>query len=39
MDTCDSDVRSTLRQLSEPICLFGEGPAERRLRLKGFLET
>lgn len=28
------EVRANLRQLAEPICLFGEGPAERRERLK-----
>lgn len=26
-----------MRQLNEPICLFGEGPAERRLRLRELL--
>jgi U4/U6 small nuclear ribonucleoprotein PRP4 len=27
-------VKAELRQLGEPICLFGEGPAERRNRLR-----
>eukprot|EP00126_Sphaerothecum_destruens_P002571 Sdes_comp15997_c0_seq3m5170 len=30
-------VQSLLRYLSQPICLFGEGPAERRDRLKDVL--
>ena len=34
MSTDDSEVKINLRQLQEPICLFGEGPAERRERLK-----
>lgn len=28
-----------MRQLNEPICLFGEGPAERRKRLKELLAS
>lgn len=32
--TDDTEVKSNLRQLNEPICLFGEGPVERRERLK-----
>lgn len=32
--TNDSDVRTRLRSLAEPITLFGEGPAERRDRLR-----
>lgn len=32
--TSDPDVRATLRTHNEPITLFGEGPAERRDRLK-----
>lgn len=35
--TDDSEVKEQLRQLCEPICLFGEGPADRRNRLKDFL--
>jgi U4/U6 small nuclear ribonucleoprotein PRP4 len=41
MDTRDDNmaavsvqVKAELRQLGEPICLFGEGPAERRNRLR-----
>lgn len=30
-------MKKNLRQLNEPICLFGEGPAERRKRLKELL--
>ncbi|KAF9788968.1 hypothetical protein SFRURICE_006769 [Spodoptera frugiperda] len=30
-------VRRSLRQLGEPVCLFGEGPAERRVRLRDLL--
>jgi hypothetical protein len=32
--TDDGDVRTNLRALGEPVCLFGEGPAERRERLR-----
>ncbi|XP_063598172.1 U4/U6 small nuclear ribonucleoprotein Prp4-like [Penaeus indicus] len=35
--TDDSEVKQQLRQLGEPICLFGEGPADRRNRLKELL--
>jgi U4/U6 small nuclear ribonucleoprotein PRP4 len=34
VSTDDSEVKANLRQLGEPICLFGEGPADRRDRLK-----
>jgi hypothetical protein len=34
VSTDDSEVKLCLRQLNEPICLFGEGPAERRIRLR-----
>lgn len=34
VSTDDSEVKVNLRQLGEPICLFGEGPAERRERLR-----
>ncbi len=32
VSTNDSEVKSELRLLGEPICLFGEGPADRRNR-------
>ena len=32
--TLDRDVRIKLRELDEPVTLFGEGPSERRERLK-----
>lgn len=35
--TLDSDVKQRLRELGEPICLFGEGPYERRERLRYLL--
>ncbi|KAI1328311.1 WD40-repeat-containing domain protein [Xylariaceae sp. FL0255] len=35
--TDDGRVRARLRELGEPITLFGEGPAERRDRLRGLL--
>lgn len=37
VSTDDSEVKRNLRQLNEPICLFGEGPAERRTRLRELL--
>ncbi|EDV40489.1 uncharacterized protein Dana_GF23908 [Drosophila ananassae] len=37
VSTDDSEIKSNLRQLNEPICYFGEGPAERRRRLKELL--
>ncbi|XP_046366916.1 U4/U6 small nuclear ribonucleoprotein Prp4-like [Haliotis rufescens] len=37
VSTDDSEVKANLRQLGEPICLFGEGPAERRERLRQLL--
>lgn len=37
VSTDDAEVKNNLRQLNEPICLFGEGPAERRNRLKELL--
>ncbi len=35
--TDDAEVKKDLRQLGEPICLFGEGPADRRNRLRDLL--
>ena len=37
VSTDDSEVKKDLRHLGEPICLFGEGPAERRNRLRELL--
>ena len=37
VSTDDAEVKKDLRQLGVPICLFGEGPAERRTRLKELL--
>ena len=37
VSTDDNEVRKDLRQLGEPITLFGEGPAERRARLRDLL--
>merc|ERR1719461_1739926 len=37
VSTDDAQVKKDLRQLGQPICLFGEGPAERRNRLKELL--
>ena len=37
VSTDDNEVKKDLRQLGEPICLFGEGPAERRNRLRDLL--
>ncbi|KZS06618.1 U4/U6 small nuclear ribonucleoprotein Prp4 [Daphnia magna] len=33
----DVEIRRHLRQLGEPITLFGEGPADRRIRLKDLI--
>lgn len=35
--TIDADVRDALRRMEEPVTLFGEGPFERRARLKALL--
>lgn len=37
VSTDDTEVKRNLRQLGEPICLFGEGPAERIIRLRDLL--
>lgn len=37
VSTDDVVVRAHLRQLNQPICCFGEGPADRRERLRGLL--
>lgn len=37
VSTDDVEVKKNLRHLNEPVCLFGEGPAERRRRLKDLL--
>lgn len=37
VSTDDAEVKRNLRQLGEPICLFGEGPADRRNRLRDIL--
>lgn len=37
VSTDDEEVKRNLRQLNEPICYFGEGPAERRNRLRELL--
>ncbi len=34
VSTDDAEVKNNLRELGEPICLFGEGPADRRNRLR-----
>ena len=37
VSTSDSEVEEDRRKLREPICLFGEGPADRRSRLRELL--
>lgn len=37
--TDDNRVKARLRELGEPICLFGEGPGERRDRLRNLLSN
>ena len=32
--TNDLEVKARLREMGHPICLFGEGPADRRERLR-----
>uniref|UniRef100_A0A1B0D3J2 Pre-mRNA processing factor 4 (PRP4)-like domain-containing protein n=1 Tax=Phlebotomus papatasi TaxID=29031 RepID=A0A1B0D3J2_PHLPP len=39
VSTDDVEVKRNLRRLNEPICLFGEGPAERRNRLRELLAS
>lgn len=33
----DGEIKQQLRSLNQPICLFGEGPADRRERLRQIL--
>jgi U4/U6 small nuclear ribonucleoprotein PRP4 len=37
--TADRDVKARLRSMGEPITLFGEGPSDRRDRLRSLLAT
>lgn len=37
VSTDDVEVRAHLRHLNQPMCLFGEGPADRRERLRQLL--
>lgn len=39
VSTDDGEVRKQLRKLGQPATLFGEGPADRRNRLKELLAT
>ncbi|XP_077986471.1 U4/U6 small nuclear ribonucleoprotein Prp4-like [Glandiceps talaboti] len=39
VSTDDAEVKIKLRELGEPICLFGEGPADRRERLRQLLAS
>lgn len=39
VSTDDAEVRACLRALGEPVTLFGEGPAERRERLRNILSV
>ena len=39
VSTDDKSVKARLRELGHPICLFGEGPAERRDRLRDLLSV
>ncbi|XP_061150106.1 U4/U6 small nuclear ribonucleoprotein Prp4 isoform X1 [Syngnathus typhle] len=39
VSTDDTEVKAGLRALGEPITLFGEGPADRRERLRGILSV
>lgn len=37
VSTDDDEVKKNLRKLGHAVCLFGEGPAERRNRLRELL--
>lgn len=37
VSTDDCEVKAVLRQIGEPICMFGEGPADRRERARQVL--
>lgn len=37
LPTNDAEIRARLRELAEPITLFGEGPADRRDRLRDLI--
>ena len=37
VSTDDTEVKMQLREVGEPICLFGEDPADRRERLRQLL--
>ena len=39
VSTDDKAVKAKLRELGHPICLFGEGPAQRRERLRDLLSV
>ena len=39
VSTDDGEIKKNLRHLGEPICLFGEGPADRRNRLRELLAS
>jgi len=39
VSTDDTTVKTRLRELGHPICLFGEGPAQRRDRLRDLLSV
>lgn len=39
VSTDDAAVKAKLRELGHPICLFGEGPAQRRERLRDLLSV
>ncbi|XP_064650294.1 U4/U6 small nuclear ribonucleoprotein Prp4-like isoform X2 [Lineus longissimus] len=39
VSTDDGEVKVNLRKYGEPICLFGEGPADRRERLRQLLAS
>ncbi|KAL7674363.1 hypothetical protein ACOME3_000643 [Neoechinorhynchus agilis] len=39
VSTDDNTIKKQLRQMQEPICLFGEGPVQRRDRLRRLLAS